>query len=214
MTDANTYGSSPMGAGAASRDGLTDAVDTVKAETAHFAAAAGAKAQEKVAEGQKALSGGVSQFADALRQAGDNLEGDQSVVAGLVKQAAESLESVSRFVAEKRPEDLLRSVRDFGRDNPGALIAASVLAGLALGRLSRASADHDHTQSRPMNAPAVQAAPEGLFGDDPMSPSVASQYEGLSHGESLSVLGEPGDAGGPDGFEAESRVGARTDQEG
>ena len=36
-------------------------------------------------------------------------------------------------------EDVLEEVRSFGRDNSGALIAGSVLAGLALGRFVKSS---------------------------------------------------------------------------
>ena len=123
MTDMNIDGSSGAGE---PREGLAQAAATVKAEAAHFAAAAGDKVQEKFAEGQTALGGGIHQFADALRQAGENLgQQDQSLVSGLVKQAADGLESVSRVVADKRPDEMLRAVRDFGRDNPAALIAGS-----------------------------------------------------------------------------------------
>lgn len=146
MTDINTYGSPSGGAEARTREGAREgtgeAIAAVKAEAVHFAASAGDKAQDKLAAGQKAVGDGVGQFADALRQAGENLDqGEQSLVSGLVRQAADGLESVARGVADKKPEEMLAAVRDFGRQNPGALIAASVLAGVALGRLARASGE-------------------------------------------------------------------------
>jgi hypothetical protein len=61
----------------------------------------------------------------------------------VVKQAADGLEQISRTVSEKRPEELLDAVREFGRRNPTAFIAGSVLLGVALGRFARSSESHD-----------------------------------------------------------------------
>ena len=64
---------------------------------------------------------------------------DQSPASRLVQQAADSLESLSRNLADKEPGELLNAVRDFGRKNPAAFIGGAVLVGLALGRFARAS---------------------------------------------------------------------------
>ena len=207
MTDINTDASS--GVEAKPREGVAETVASVKAEAAHFAAAAGDKAQEKFAQGQTAVGGGIHQFADALREAGRNLDQqDQSLVSGLVKQAADGLESVSRVVADKRPDEILRAVRDFGRANPTALIAASVLAGVALGRLARSSGEHVHadgddprlasgdtssaysendpSQSGDLGSQGLEAS-QRWAGAKPVSPGDA-----LTDADSLSVLGDPG----------------------
>jgi hypothetical protein len=57
----------------------------------------------------------------------------------VVKQAADGLENLSRSISEKRPEEMLDAVRDFGRRNPTAFVAGAVLVGLAVGRFIRSS---------------------------------------------------------------------------
>ena len=64
----------------------------------------------------------------AIRRAGDELAAsDQSPASRLVRQAADGLENFSRSLSDKQPEDLLNSVRDFGRRNPMAFIGGAVL---------------------------------------------------------------------------------------
>jgi hypothetical protein len=46
---------------------------------------------------------------------------------------------MSSSIRDKPFADVLEEVRSFGRDNSGALIAGSVLAGLALGRFVKSS---------------------------------------------------------------------------
>jgi hypothetical protein len=202
MTDQASYGAFGNDGGKPLGDGLADAAATVKAEAAHFASAAGEKAQEKLAEGQKVVGDGLGQFADALKQAAEGLEGgDQGLIAGLVKQAAEGLESVSRVVADKRPEEILHAARDFGRENPGVFLAASILAGVALGRLARASGARDRDtgeldrshSARPYGAPAAPTVADtrpptdGLAGD-----GLANR--GFADSETLSGPGDQGEA--------------------
>jgi hypothetical protein len=82
----------------------------------------------------------LGDFASAIRKAGDDLaQNDQSVAGKMVKQAADGLESFSRSLSDKRPEELLNAVRDFGRENPAAFIAGSVLLGIAIGRLAKST---------------------------------------------------------------------------
>lgn len=185
MTDPAPYGASGPDGGKPPGDGLAEAAATVKAQAAHLASAAGDQAQEKIAEGQKVVGDGLGQFADALKQAADGLEdNDQSLIAGLVKQAAEGLESVSRVVADKRPEDMLRAARDFGRENPGVFLAASILAGVALGRLARASGERD---------PGPDALDQGHAASPPVTPAAPPVAAPLLASDDLARDGLPGD---------------------
>jgi ElaB/YqjD/DUF883 family membrane-anchored ribosome-binding protein len=151
MTHMDTSsGSGAMGAGQANGDGqsspkemATAAVQTIKQEAASFADSAQEKARDRIDQGKEKASSTLGDFANAIRSAGDQLsQNDQSLAGRMVKQAADGLEGLSRSVAQKRPEELLDSVRQFGRTNPTAFIAGSVLVGLALGRFGRASGQH------------------------------------------------------------------------
>ena len=75
-----------------------------------------------------------------MKRAGEDLsERDHTMAAQVVRQAANGLESLSRSVNGATFEDMVDSVRNFGRSNPAAFIGGAVLAGLALGRFARAS---------------------------------------------------------------------------
>ena len=125
---------------ASPKDLAASAFSTVKAEAASFADQAKEKVADKVSEKQDVATQTLGDFASAIRKAGDDLaQNDQSLAGRMVKQAADGLESFSRSVGDKRPEDLLNAVRDFGRKNPTAFIAGSVLMGIALGRLAKSS---------------------------------------------------------------------------
>ena len=135
----------------AAREKLGEAGQTVRQEAAHFADAARHTAAEEVDRRKAAVTGALGDFADAIRLAGDQLgEKDQALAARMVSQAASGLETLSRTVSEKRPEEMLRAVRDFGRANPTAFLAGAVLAGLALGRFARSSAQHESPQEAEM----------------------------------------------------------------
>jgi hypothetical protein len=108
----------------------------------------GDQAKEKVSSYATAQKGYVSEslgeFAQAIRRASDDLnQRDQTMAAQMVRQAASGLESLSRSVDGASFEDMIDSVRQFGRQHPLAFIGGAVLAGLAIGRFARASAHHE-----------------------------------------------------------------------
>jgi len=117
------------------------AMQTVKQEAASFASEARERAADKIEEQKHTASQTLGDFANAIRKAGDELaDSDQSMATRVVRQAAEGLEGLARSVSDKRPEELLDAMREFGQRNPTALIAGSVLAGIALGRFFKSSA--------------------------------------------------------------------------
>ena len=154
---------------------LGAAAGAVKQEVATFASSARDKTVDKIADRKETASETLGAFANAIRHAGDELaQQDQSVAGRMVKQAADGLEHLSRTVSEKRPEDLLGAVRDFGRSNPAAFIAGSVLLGVALGRFARSSEGH---------ADISRAIPSQDFGQ-----SAASTGDGAGSSVSTSAL--------------------------
>ena len=142
-TDYGAPGGAPpaSGDGAQSPKALLDAAaGAVKQEVGAVAASVQEKAADKIADRKDTATETLGAFANAIRHAGDELaQQDQSLAGRVVKQAADGLEQLSRSVSEKRPEELLGAVRDFGRRNPTAFIAGSVLLGVALGRFARSS---------------------------------------------------------------------------
>jgi hypothetical protein len=122
------------------KDLAAAAARTVKQEAASFASSAQEKATDKISATTQTATETLGDFASAIRKAGEDLaQNDQSLAGKVVKQAADGLESFSRSVSDKRPEELLDAVRDFGRNNPAAFIAGSVLLGIAIGRLAKST---------------------------------------------------------------------------
>jgi hypothetical protein len=128
---------------ASPKEMLSAATATVKQEAASFASSVQEKAKDQFDDRKGVATKTLDDFANAIRHAGDELaQNDQSTVGRVAKHAADGLEQLSRSVSDKRPEELLDAVREFGRSNPTAFIAGSVLVGIALGRFARSSENH------------------------------------------------------------------------
>lgn len=127
----------------AARQGAA-AYDSLKQGARSLGGEARERATRYAAEQKDAVSSHLDDFAHAIRQASDDLnQRDQTMAAQFVRQAAGGLESLSRSVSGASFEDMIDSVRRFGRNNPAAFIGGAVLAGLALGRFARASGHRD-----------------------------------------------------------------------
>lgn len=153
MTDTTYPGSSasrstPGGANAdvsgKIKDAASHVMHTAQHEAGNAASSVQDKAKDSIEQGKQAASHTLVDFAGAIRKAGDELaQHDQSMAGRLVKQAADGLENLSHAVADKRPDELIDALRDLGRRSPGAVLAGSVLIGLALGRFAKSSAKPD-----------------------------------------------------------------------
>lgn len=90
---------------------------------------------------QRKTSESMHSFAEAIRKAGDELkEKDEGPVAELLSHAAGGLDQMSRAIGQKRLEDMVTDVRNFGKQHPGAFVMGSVLLGIALGRFAQTAA--------------------------------------------------------------------------
>ena len=132
---------------------LGEMSQTVRQEAKNFASTARTRAGERVSgevEGRKQMvTSTLGDFAEAIRRAGDELgQRDQSMAAGLIRQAADGLESVSRNLADKSPEDMLHAVRDYGRRNPAVFIGGAIVVGLLLGRFVRSTSGEQFGETR------------------------------------------------------------------
>ena len=197
---------------------IGQAGQTLKHEAQTFATAAQDKAREEVQKHTQTATRTLGDFATAVRRAGDDLaQHDQSLAGRLVGQAADGLETLSRNLADKQPEDLLAAVRDFGRKNPLAFIGGSVLVGLALGRFVRASGQHgqSNTISGGKPWPAAQSTGYGGEGDitafsDEAAYDDAAEFDGAESG-AASALKAPlaDDLGGLEATDADATVSGR-----
>lgn len=124
---------------------LAEAKEAVRGEAAHFAERAREEVVRTVETKTEAVTGAFDAFADAVRKAGEELGSqDQSMAAKLAMNAADGLQTFSRNLSGKSPEEMLHALRDLGRANPTVFLAGAVVAGLAIGRFARSSAGHEH----------------------------------------------------------------------
>ena len=139
------------------KDAAGAAMDTAKQGAMSLAGTAKDKVSDTFEQSRQAVGHTLVDFAEVIRKAGDDLaERDQSLAGRLVKQAADGLEGLANAASTQRPEALLTAARAFGRANPMAFVAGSVLLGVALGRFAKSSASHGSTTSpRPVSAPAA-----------------------------------------------------------
>lgn len=153
---------------AEAREKLGEAGAAIRGEAAHFAERARDQVAEKVETKTGEVADALGVFADAIRQAGDELtRQDQTFAAQLAGQAADGLQSFTRTLAGKSPEQMLQSARDLGRTNPTAFVAGAVLAGLAIGRFARSSAHHQsEAATSPPSAPIEQQTVSPTAGAD------------------------------------------------
>ena len=170
MTDIETTAAGETNRKEQAKQLIGQAGQTLKQEAQSFASAAQDRVRAEAEKGTKTATKTLGDFANAVRLAGDQLaESDQSPASRLVRQAADGLESLSRNLADKSPEDLLNSVRDFGRKNPVAFIGGAVLVGLALGRLVRAT--EPGPSIHPLSGESLAFAEEDAFDGPPVSAS-------------------------------------------
>ena len=122
------------------KDALHDARDEVARKAGEYASEAKSAAMEQAEVAQQDVGASLAAFGGALRAAGDHLAGsDQRAASQFMMQAADGIERFATSLKNKPFADVLGDVRSFGRENSGALIAGSLLAGLALGRFVKSS---------------------------------------------------------------------------
>jgi F0F1-type ATP synthase membrane subunit b/b' len=121
-------------------EALHDARDELTRRATDYASGAKQALFEKAEGTQRDLSANLKAFSGALRAASEHLaNSDQRTASKFTLDAAGGLERLSSSLKDKPFEEVLGEIQSFGRENSGALIAGSVLAGLALGRFIKSS---------------------------------------------------------------------------
>jgi hypothetical protein len=100
------------------------------------------KAKEFAEAGKQGGADKIGGVAAAVRRAAGDLEADLPRAAGYVRQAADTMERASATLRERSLDELVASVGRFARCQPAAFFGAAVLAGFALSRFIKSSAEH------------------------------------------------------------------------
>lgn len=115
----------------------------------------------KAEDVKQGLSGGLQALGGAMRAAGDHLsEKGQPGSSRLLDEAASGVERFAQSLENRSLGEILEELRDLGRNNAGGLFAGSLLAGLALGRVLKAT-DGGDSARRPSADGQGSASPAG-----------------------------------------------------
>lgn len=101
--------------------------------------------ESRAEERKQEMAGRIHSVARALRDTGDALDReDERQLARFGHDAADAVERAAGYMERQDLRGLIHDVEDTGRRNPGALLAGSLAAGLAVGRFLRASGSRSH----------------------------------------------------------------------
>jgi len=135
----------------------TSAATTVE-EEARSAMEAGRDEVAELAEQRKSAGADrLEGFAMAVRKAADELKEQSPEVARYAQQAAEGLERTSASVRERSAGEIASTISDFARRQPLAFFGGAMVAGFALSRFMKSSAEN--TSPRRSEIPSGQREP-------------------------------------------------------
>jgi hypothetical protein len=141
MQDETHMGSNPRGyAGGKWKRQASSAAEDAK--TALDAASVTVKERARtVAEQQKkAGADQIGGVARAIHGAAHEIEQEMPHAAGFIHDAAAKLEGAADSLRERSVDDLIRSLNNFARSQPATFFGGAVLAGFALSRFLKSSA--------------------------------------------------------------------------
>jgi len=157
----------------------------------------------QVSEQHRNLVGNLQTLADELSSMAGASE-QQGLASEIVGQAGERARGAADWIGNRQPGDLINEVRSFARRRPGTFLVGALVAGVAVGRLTRgvvaAHSDDPAGSSGSVNgssssggSPAHAAppgpAPESLPGADATGYSSPPAHQGLPTAGQGSVYG-------------------------
>ncbi|HEX4507200.1 MAG TPA: hypothetical protein VH722_15830 [Alphaproteobacteria bacterium] len=130
------------GAGGSAQDsgGAHGLLDEAKTQAGALADDARSSLESAAADGKDQIADRLEDAAKAIHKSGEQLEGQQDWLAGLVERGADEL---SGFAATLRGNDiqgLMGSLEDLARRQPAVFVGAAIAAGFAMTRLGKLAA--------------------------------------------------------------------------
>jgi hypothetical protein len=124
------------------RDEAAGVAADVKAEASGVAGAVQDRAAGLAEEQKRAGAEQAEGLARAVHRAADELQGSSPQLAHYVREAADSTGQLAQALRNRSVGDLASGVEEFARRQPVAFFGATVLAGFALARFVKSSADN------------------------------------------------------------------------
>jgi hypothetical protein len=154
-SDAGTIGGQQPGGGQAGTDGggrsnLSGSVNRLVGELRD-------KAMSAADQQKQGFASRLEGMAQAVHRSGEQLRGQQDWAAEAIERGADELQSIAGRLRNADARDLLAQLRSFADRQPAMFAAASLVAGLALGRLIKLAAANGSGGNVP-RAPEVSYA--------------------------------------------------------
>lgn len=145
MSAGRDFKDKALGAAGSSADALkgqaSQLVDSAKDMASNMASQTTDKLRQTV-EGQKNVGADyVGNLADTLRRAAREFDNDLPMAGSYMRKTASQVENVSDSIRNGNLEDLMQEVQSFARRQPTAFLGMSVLAGFAVVRFLKSSAE-------------------------------------------------------------------------
>ena len=182
--------SSTYSANASARDGESSAGRAAghgKEAVTNAAKKAGEKITSRLDEQRYKAAEGIGSIAQALRQTGDQLRGqdDSAAVPQYVSSAADQVERFSQYVRSTNVRQMVNGVEQFARRQPGLFLGGALVLGLISARFLKSSDQGTASRSADASFGSDEYLRTGGFGAESFEPqqgrgSYASNDVGLS----------------------------------
>lgn len=144
LSGAQAAGDAARQAGAQAKQAGAQAAGQAKDLAQEAQARGGALVEEvenraaSAAQAQKeGLAGRLDDMAQAVHRSGEQLEGHQDWIAGLVERGADELTTLANTLRTNDLRSLLGNLEDLAKRQPALFVGASLAAGFALTRVGR-----------------------------------------------------------------------------
>ncbi len=123
--------------GAQAADQAREVARETQARASSLAGAVEESATATAQAQKEGLAGRLEDMAQAVHKSGEQLEGHQDWIAGLVERGADELSTLATTLRTNDLRSLVGNLEDLARRQPALFVGASLAAGFALTRVGR-----------------------------------------------------------------------------
>lgn len=174
------------------KDEASSVVHEAKDQVGHLYAQTRQELSDQARTQQQRLATGMRSVSDELGTMADNGESD-GLAAGIVRQVSDRLSGAATWLGDRDPASVLQEVKRFARRKPGTFIFGAVVAGVVVGRLTRALAANASEEAKrsqvsggpsgngfaaatPVTSPPNAARPVAAAGETPIFAQSAGEH--------------------------------------
>jgi len=121
-------------------DASNGLLDDAKERAGALAHDARSTVENAAADGKEEIADRLEDAAKAIHKSGEQLEGQQDWLAGLVERGADELSALASTLRNNDLRSLMGSLEDLARRQPAVFVGASMAAGFAMVRLGKVAA--------------------------------------------------------------------------